>query len=429
MLDVDPIPADQDHLLQGAIEAERAHGPLQLANLLAHIPLIVRVIGIDGTYLLSEGQGLRLIGQTPGARVGESLFAVQRNRPDIVALVRRALAGEALHFITELNGYVWESQYTPLYEDGVLIGTLYVAMDITARARAEEALRASEARLQGLLDHTSELLQVTDADGHFDYVNGAWCRTLGYDLDALRGRTMADICAPESWPAYRQGLARLMAGEALPPFETTFLTREGRRVIVAGKLYRDNEPTHPPGAWGTFRDITQQRALEADLRHQATHDALTGLPNRAYFMHRLTDALAMPYLSPAVLFIDLDGFKAINDRFGHAAGDVVLVTTAQRLSRVAPAATVARLGGAEFAILLSHCADDGAAIALAERLAAALAPPIAIGEAHAHIRASIGIARHSVPDEDAEALLGHADAQMYRAKGRGIGGYALAPAR
>ena len=164
--------------LRDVIEAVRMHYPLHLGNIFAHLPLIVRVIRTDGTYLLSEGRGLRLIGQMSGARVGESLFAVQRGRPDILALVRRALAGEELHFITELNGYVWESPYTPLYEDGILIGTLYVAMDITARA--EDALRASEARLHALLDHTSELLQVTDSDGHFDYVNQAWCRTLGY---------------------------------------------------------------------------------------------------------------------------------------------------------------------------------------------------------------------------------------------------------
>ncbi len=430
MIDTSALRHCPDPLLQGVVEAVRAHGPLHLGNILAHLPLIVRVIGMDGTYLLSEGQGLRLIGQTAGARVGESLFVVQRDRPDIVALVRRALAGEELHFITELNGYTWESRYTPLYEDGTPIGTLYIALDITARARAEDALRASEAHLQGLLDHTSELLQVTDMDGHFDYVNRAWCRLLGYERDALHGRTMADICAPEAWPAYRQQLARLLDAETSPPFETTFLARDGRRIIVAGMLHRHNEPDHPARAWGTFRDITQQRALEADLRHQAEHDPLTGLPNRALFMRHLTDALAAWPGRPAVLFLDLDGFKAVNDRLGHAAGDIALIATARRLRRSAPqGAIVARLGGDEFAILLDECPDDRTATALAERLVAAVAPPIAIDEERAHIRVSIGIARHTDPLNDAETLLNQADTQMYRAKGRGPGGYALAPTR
>ena len=410
----------------GAVRGQRAP---HLGNLLAHLPLIVRVIGVDGTYLLSEGQGLRLIGQRSGERVGESLFEVQQERPDIIVLVRRALAGEELHFITELNGRVWESRYTPLYEDGALIGTLYVALDITARARAEEALRASDARLHGLLDHTSELLQVTDVVGHFEYVNRAWCQVLGYDRDELGALTVADICAPEAWAEYRCAVERVLAGEILPPFETTFRTRDGRRVIAIGTLHRYGEAATSGGVWGTFRDITQQRALEADLRHQATHDPLTGLPNRAHLMRGLTRALAAQPGRAAVLFIDLDGFKAINDRLGHAAGDIALIATARRLRRIAPAAaTVARLGGDEFTILLEECPDDRAAIDLAARLAAAIAPAIAIGEDHAHIRASIGIARHTTVTDNAEALLNQADAQMYRAKGRGLGGYAVAPA-
>ena len=422
------VTRDLTPLVREVREALREQRAPHLGNLLAHLPLIVRVIGVDGTYLLSEGQGLHLIGQRSGARVGESLFAVQRDRPDIIALVRRALAGEELYFITELNGYTWESRYTPLREDGTLIGTLYIALDITARARAEEALRASEARLKGLLDHTSELLQVTDADGHFEYVNRAWCRTLGYDRDEFGPLTVADILFPEARADYRRIRERVLAGETLPPFETTFRTRDGRRVIVSGTLHRHSEEGERRGVWGTFRDITQQRALEADLRHRAEHDPLTNLPNRAHFMRHLADALAAPGKVPAVLFIDLDGFKALNDRFGHAAGDIALIATARRLRRCAPAdATVARLGGDEFAILLAECPDDRAASALAERLAAAIAPVITIGEDSALIRASIGIARHTVATDNAETLLGRADTQMYRAKGRGPGNYALTP--
>src|SRR4051794_3787323 len=126
------------------------HAAPRLKVILAQLPAIVRVIATDGTYLLSEGRGLSLIGRVPGDRVGESAFDVQRDRPDILADLRRALVGESLHTVRGLNGRVWETEYTPLYEDGALIGTLYVAMDVTARVRAEEDLRASEARAHAL---------------------------------------------------------------------------------------------------------------------------------------------------------------------------------------------------------------------------------------------------------------------------------------
>lgn len=430
MLGITEFAPTRESVLPRAIVAVQTHGQLHLDNIVAHLPVIVRVIGLDGTYLLSEGQGLRLIGRLPGDRVGQSIFAVQHDRPDILTMIRRALAGEEIHFLCELNGYVWESQYTPLYEDGTLIGTVYVAMDITARARAEAALQESQARLHQLLDHTSELIQVTDPASHFDYVNRAWCATLGHDRDALHHLTQADICAPEAWPDYQDRIARLLRGEPPAPFETTFLTRDGRRIIVEGTLHLRSQAAGMPALWGTFRDITAQRKLETHLLHQATHDALTGLPNRAHFMAQLATAIArQPQLTGCVtiFFIDLDGFKHVNDQLGHAAGDVVLTVTARRLRRCTPAgATIGRLGGDEFAILLDHCADAREAVALATALTTAIAQPIPLGDDTAQIRASIGIARHDHPDTPAETLLSQADAMMYRAKQRGPGHYALA---
>jgi diguanylate cyclase (GGDEF)-like protein len=177
----------------------------------------------------------------------------------------------------------------------------------------------------------------------------------------------------------------------------------------------------------TTRDITAQKQLEAQLQHNAFHDALTGLANRALFADRLdhalarTDRLAAPV---AVLFVDLDDFKAVNDGAGHTAGDDLLVAVADRLRRtLRPGDTIARLGGDEFAVLIEDAAEPGRPEAAAQRLLAALAEPFDAAENGAVVRitASVGIAMGAAGQHDAPELLRHADVAMYAAKAAGKG--------
>jgi diguanylate cyclase (GGDEF)-like protein len=181
------------------------------------------------------------------------------------------------------------------------------------------------------------------------------------------------------------------------------------------------------GAVVTFRDITERKALKEQLHHQAFHDLLTGLPNRALFMDRLEHALTRANRrgsKVAVLFADLDNFKVINDSLGHKVGDQLLIAVAERLkTHLRPEDTAARLGGDEFTILAEDIASAGEVVQIAERIAELLQPPIALDGQEVFATVSTGIALNSPTQEEPADLLRHADLAMYRAKYRGKARY------
>ncbi len=302
--------------------------------------------------------------------------------------------------------------------------------DITARKMAEDALRASEARLQEFLDNASDLILSADATGRFVYANRAFCTMLGYSETEMRDLHIRDVLPPDESQATLALFTRLLREGAPGTIEATVLARDGRRLIVSGGVDRVSEPGKPPLLRGIFRDITAQRALEAQLLHESHHDALTGLPNRAHFLERLEGALARAArrgAAVAILFLDLDGFKGVNDRLGHAAGDLLLLTTGARLRECLRAGdTVARLGGDEFTILLEDSPAEAELAALAGRIVATVARPVFLGAAAGQVSASIGIARGGRGLDDPQTLLAAADVAMYRAKAAGRNRWAFA---
>jgi diguanylate cyclase (GGDEF)-like protein len=184
-----------------------------------------------------------------------------------------------------------------------------------------------------------------------------------------------------------------------------------------------------PVAFASTLDITELKQAEAALARQATHDPLTGLPNRRLLLEALIEALAdlgrgHRTGTVALMFVDLDRFKMVNDVLGHDAGDALLRTAASRLrNAVRGHDTVARFGGDEFVVLMQHVANRGELHDVAQRILDAIAAPIQIGGAPADVGASVGIATASGPDDDPDALVRNADAAMYRAKERGRGRY------
>lgn len=178
-----------------------------------------------------------------------------------------------------------------------------------------------------------------------------------------------------------------------------------------------------------FEDITERKKAQEALAYQATHDGLTGLPNRTLFYDRLNQALAAAErygTAFALMYIDLDAFKPVNDTLGHAAGDQVLVEVARRIqSAVRQSDTVARLSGDEFAVIASHCDDAEKAIAIAEKIQQALELPINLSQGTAHISASIGISRCPEDAHEAHYLVKAADEAMYQAKRQGKQGICL----
>jgi diguanylate cyclase (GGDEF)-like protein/PAS domain S-box-containing protein len=317
-------------------------------------------------------------------------------------------------------------------ERGVLRGFGKVTRDITELRATEAALRTSEEHFRGAFDHAAIGMALAALDGRFLRVNHALCQLLGYTQAELLATTFQAITHPDDLASDMAQVTALLQG-AINDYqmEKRYLRRDGQVIWtqLSVSLVRalDGTPLH---FLSQVQDIDARKLAEEQLLHQALHDPLTGLPNRGLFLDRLAGALMRRSRNEerlGVCFIDLDGFKGVNDRFGHAAGDTLLRTIAERLRQVVRAGdTVARFGGDEFTVLLEGVTAAAAAERLATRLIAAIERPVTLGERVAHVSASIGIALSLAAGDSAEALLAAADAAMYAAKMAGAGHWVVA---
>ncbi len=291
--------------------------------------------------------------------------------------------------------------------------------DITERLEAERALRASEARYRAIADSADEGLWVATADGRTLYANSRLCEILGIEPDEIYDQSVADLFVGVPREMMRLRLAQRHARGA-ERYETTYLHPDGGERILrfaAAPLDVGDAETDQPTALAMVTDITESRRLELELSRSVLHDSLTGLPNRALLLDRLEHALTRDTGTTAVLFVDLDQFKIINDARGHTVGDELLVTVAERLSVSArPADTVARFGGDEFLVICEKI-DEAQAHRIATELLTALDEPFTVGGDTLHVAASIGIALSPAPT--AEHLLRNAETAMYAAKNAG----------
>jgi diguanylate cyclase (GGDEF)-like protein/PAS domain S-box-containing protein len=291
---------------------------------------------------------------------------------------------------------------------------------------AEEALRASEQRLRALVQNVSDVITVHDPDGAIRYVSPSGVALLGLGEDLTASGRFEDHIHPDD-VARATELFRALGEQrkVVQPIEVRLAHRDGtwRHFESMGVNLLDDPAVR--GIVVTSRDMTERRHAEAALRHQALHDALTGLPNRALLLDRLQRSLSRPRKDPvALLFIDLDRFKLINDSLGHSAGDEVLRAVAALLqSGLREQDTLARIGGDEF---VACCADvtETEVITIVRRLEERLRAPLRLGDRELHISASIGIAMGE-GSESPEALLREADAAMYVAKANGRGRHAI----
>ncbi len=304
------------------------------------------------------------------------------------------------------------------------------ALALGSAELAEEVhRRTSEARFSTLVQNSSDLITVLAADNTILYQSPSIERVLGYTADEVTGRPFEELLHPEE-----QGrlLRRLTDGAAASgrPEVIECLLADQRGDLHHFEILRADLSDDPVvgGIVLNGRDVSERKKFEEQLAHQAFHDPVTALANRALFNERVRHAVARTLregIGMAVLFVDLDDFKTVNDSLGHAAGDRVLMEAAQRISgSVRAADTAARFGGDEFAILLEDVADVQHAAETAERILEALGRPLELDHNDLTIRASLGIsvAEPGRPT-DADELIRNADAAMYIAKGDGKGGY------
>ncbi len=290
-------------------------------------------------------------------------------------------------------------------------------------------LATSRERFLALVQHSSDIVTLVDRQGVVHYQSASIARILGYGAAELEGRPITSIMELAEATFLDQTLAHTAAEDMrMHTVTSTWRHADGssRRVEITVTNLLSNP--HLNGLVLNTRDVTDRVQLEEQLTRLAFSDSLTGLPNRALFKDRLQHALqrrSTDERGVSVLFLDLDGFKSVNDTLGHSTGDELLVTVAERLrSVVRTGDTVARFGGDEFAILLEEATAEEE-VALAQRVNDTIQVPVDLQGERVHIAASVGIARMGEHAVTAEQVLRNADLAMYQAKSGGVGGHAL----
>ena len=303
---------------------------------------------------------------------------------------------------------------------------LVAAVDVTDQVAAYRAVRAGETRLRSIFDHAALGICEMDVDGVILETNPAFQRLLGYSADELQGRALTSLSPSDDASVTYSSMRELAAGRHDTfSVEQRFTRQNSASIWGSLTVSRMDLDGGSPRLLALLQDVTEQKELEAQLTRQAFQDSLTGLANRALFRDRVAHALARAARSGgqrlAVLFVDLDSFKTVNDGLGHAAGDRLLVTVGNRLAGSMRAGdTVARLGGDEFAVLLEEVVDESEVLDIAERALAAIRSPIQVGPSEVFVGASIGIA-FGCNATSADDLLRNSDVAMYAAKGDGKG--------
>jgi diguanylate cyclase (GGDEF)-like protein/PAS domain S-box-containing protein len=296
-----------------------------------------------------------------------------------------------------------------------------------ALTRERRAARLVEDRYASLIANAADVIMIVSAEGEIKFASPACERTLGLRPAEVAGKHLFDHWSGEDAQRLRLFLADVAATHGVPhgPVELSIEHGANRHVLeIIGSNMIDDPAVQ--GLALNFRDISERKALEDQLRELAFHDPLTLLANRNLFRDRVQHALELSQRGQhrvAVMFLDLDNFKNVNDSLGHDAGDTLLQTVARRLvATTRKSDTVARLGGDEFAILVEGFAAVEEVTTVAESVTRALDKPLTLGATELHVRASVGVA-FGEPNLDAEALLSRADIAMYHAKAAGKNRY------
>lgn len=292
-----------------------------------------------------------------------------------------------------------------------------------AMAQSDIKLREAQSQLEQFFTLAPDLLCIVKFDGTFLKVNPSWSEVLGYRMDEMPGKKLTDYIHPEDMAATLDVIGDLSEGRRVSNFVTRYRHRDGSYRYVEW-----HAASHEDVIYGSAYDVTKRKEHEREIQFMAYHDRLTGLPNRALFLDRFTQAISHAKRSQnriGLLFLDLDGFKQVNDHYGHDAGDEVLKVTASRLQALLRSAdTVARTGGDEFLIVLLDIESPEAPGMVCEKIIESLSQDIVLEDGQkCHVGASVGIAIFPDHGSDIESLLLAADAAMYMSKREGKNSY------
>ena len=399
------------------------------------------IFGVDtqGLCTFVNPACLKMLGYTQEEMLGKSVHPlIHHTYPDGRPYPMEAchircstLQGEPTHVDSEIHwrkdGTSFPVEYWshPIYRNGELVGAVVNFVDITERKRAEEALRESEARFRAMAEHSSDWIWSIDTQGRHLYSNPRGVENLGYSVEAFMRMDATSLVHPDDLSLMRE------------TFEQAVSERRGWKNVVlrwrhrAGG-YRTFESSASPlldeagqlvGFQGVDRDITEREQAEARIDFLAHHDGLTGLPNRVLLRDRFEHAIALAERSRsrvAMLVLDLDNFKRVNDTLGHADGDRLLLEVVSRLSECTRESdTLSRQGGDEFILLLNDIPDQETVDRIASKILVTLAEPVEINGHELNAACSIGIALYPDDGSSFDTLLQKADSAMYNAKRAG----------
>ena len=392
---------------------------------------------------LSQKLAAAIREDTVEAQADAVAVALIRANFHTTAALRRTMEVFAEGFLDELRGEPGADDELKLRARlGQLLGGVSAgfAQGLQERTRAEQerlqraALKAVrtadrdrrtvEARFRAVFADAAVGIGMVDLTGRVLDVNAAFARMLGFRPEEVRGRTVAEIIGSSAQAATStRYLDLLTGGRDHFRTETARVRPDGTRLILdlSMSMVRDDDG-NPDFVIGVAVDITERRQLQDQLWHESRHDSLTGLPNRTLFAEELAERLTQPACGRLGLsFLDLDGFKDINDSLGHAVGDQLLVAVARRLEEAVAQGDrlVARLGGDEFVVLDDDCVGDAAVVGPAEAILEALQVPFIVGGRELTISASIGVVDSRAVGTDPQALMRAADITLYRAKAEG----------
>ena len=311
---------------------------------------------------------------------------------------------------------------------GEVAGLIGIVTDVTRYKETERALEASEARFRVLTESSLDLISVVDADGRITYQSPALRHLLGYEPAETVGRNVSDLVHRDDLDHVRAAFRRIIeARQSIEPVEFRLRHRDGmwRTFESLGTNCLANPHIH--GVVFNSRDVTDRKVIQQRIQHLAYHDNLTGLPNRSLLQDRLAHSIARAERSNkkvAVLFIDLDNFKNINDTLGHDVGDELLRQVSRRLSEcVRLEDTIARQGGDEFIVLLDSLEDSRGASIVAQKILNSLRQSFVLSGTEQHVSGSVGIALFPEDGRDAQTLMKNADTAMFHGKGLGKNTY------
>jgi diguanylate cyclase (GGDEF)-like protein/PAS domain S-box-containing protein len=388
-----------------------------LRTIVDQLPATVWTIDADMRVTSSMGGGLRDLGIEPDQLVGRTLddvYAGDERLESMLSLHRRALAGETIQNEQRWGVRDLYFRLQPLVDDlGTRLGALGISFDITGQKRAERRYQALfERNLAGVFRST--------VSGDLIECNEAFARIFGYSAsEEMRGSRTTELYCDATDRS--DVIASLRSRGELRNFELRLRRRDGEVVwTLLNEMLVRGEAGEEDVLEGTIIDITARKLAEERMQYQAFHDSLTDLPNRFLFNERLNLVIAQARRhrrKAAVMFIDLDDFKLINDTMAHTAGDELLRGVAERLKACLRADdTVARIGGDEFVFIIPETGGSAAAARAADRILESVRQPFVIHGRELFVSASVGIAMFPNDGQDAETLVKNADSAMYRAK-------------